>query len=216
MIIEAKQGRYNKIHISIDGEYLTTVDSDFWYSCGYVSGDSLDEGELAAFKGAAGSRRAFNAAMDLISRREHSKKELFTKLCRRFDLEAVENAVERLCEFGLVDDERFAELYAKELYERKNMGDRRIIYELSSRGISSEIAKNAVEALHNDSDVDETEENIQRIVDIIEKKYYNITNDEKQRRRAWNALQRLGYSPGDIRRAFNEFSESDFDSSEGW
>ena len=214
MIIEAKQGRYNKIHISIDGEYLTTVDSDFWYSCGYVSGDSLDDGELAAFKCAAGSRRAFNAAMDLLSRREHSKKELFTKLCRKFDSEAVESAVERLCELGMVDDERFAELYAKELYERKGMGDRRIIYELCSRGISGETAKAAVEALH--IDCDESEDNVQRIVDIIEKKYYNITNDEKQRRRAWNALQRLGYSPSDIRRAFNAFCESDFDSSEGW
>lgn len=214
MIIEAKQGRYNKIHISIDGEYLTTVDSDFWYSCGYVSGDSLDDGELAAFKSAAGSRRAFNAAMGLLSRREHSKKELFTKLCRKFDREAADSAVERLCELGLVDDERFAELYAKELYERKGMGDRRIIYELCSRGISGETAKAAVEALH--IDCDESEDNVQRIVDIIEKKYYNITNDEKQRRRAWNALQRLGYSPSDIRRAFNEFCESDFDSSEGW
>ena len=214
MIIEAKQGRYNKIHISIDGEYLTTVDSDFWYSCGYVSGDSLDDGELAAFKCAAGSRRAFNAAMDLLSRREHSKKELYTKLCRKFDSEAVESAVERLCELGMVDDERFAELYAKELYERKGMGDRRIIYELCSRGISGETAKAAVEALH--IDCDESEDNVQRIVDIIEKKYYNITNDEKQRRRAWNALQRLGYSPSDIRRAFNAFCESDFDSSEGW
>ena len=214
MIIEAKQGRYNKIHISIDGEYLTTVDSDFWYSCGYVSGDSLDDGELAAFKCAAGSRRAFNAALDLLSRREHSKKELYTKLCRKFDSEAVESAVERLCELGMVDDERFAELYAKELYERKGMGDRRIIYELCSRGISGETAKAAVEALH--IDCDESEDNVQRIVDIIEKKYYNITNDEKQRRRAWNALQRLGYSPSDIRRAFNAFCESDFDSSEGW
>ena len=214
MIIEGKQGRYNKIHISIDGEYLTTVDSDFWYSCGYVSGDSLDDGELAAFKCAAGSRRAFNAALDLLSRREHSKKELYTKLCRKFDSEAVESAVERLCELGMVDDERFAELYAKELYERKGMGDRRIIYELCSRGISGETAKAAVEALH--IDCDESEDNVQRIVDIIEKKYYNITNDEKQRRRAWNALQRLGYSPSDIRRAFNAFCESDFDSSEGW
>ena len=108
----------------------------------------------------------------------------------------------------------WAELYAKELYERKGMGDRRIIYELCSRGISGETAKAAVEALH--IDCDESEDNVQRIVDIIEKKYYNITNDEKQRRRAWNALQRLGYSPSDIRRAFNAFCESDFDSSEGW
>ena len=60
------------------------------------------------------------------------------------------------------------------------------------------------------------EDNLQRIVDILEKKYYNVAHDEKVCRRAVGALQRLGYSYGDIRRALNEFCESDFDSSEGW
>ncbi len=212
MKITAKQGRFNKIHISIDDEYLTTVDSDYWYSCGYISGDEIDERELAAFKSAAGSRRAFNAAADIISRREHSKKELLTKLKTKFDEEAAESAVERLCELGMVDDERFAHLYAEELYTRKNMGERRIRYELAAKGISSDITEYAIECLNEQIG----EDNVKRIVDIIEKKYYNITNDEKQRRRAWSALQRLGYSSTDIRHAFSEYDEENYDSSEGW
>lgn len=212
MKITAKQGKYNKIHISIDDEYLTTVDSDYWYSCGYISGDEIDERELAAFKRAAGSRRAFNAAADIISRREHSKKELLTKLKAKFDEEAAESAVERLCELGMVDDERFARLYAEELYGRKSMGERRIRYELSAKGISPDAAQHAIEYLNEQNG----EDNVKRIVDIIAKKYYNIMNDEKQRRRAWSALQRLGYSVSDIRHAFNEYYEGSFDSSEGW
>lgn len=212
MKITAKQGRFNKIHISIDDEYLTTVDSDYWYSCGYISGDEIDERELAAFKSAAGSRRAFNAAADIISRREHSQKELLTKLKSKFDEEAAESAVERLCELGMVDDERFARLYAEELYTRKNMGERRIRYELAAKGISPDITEYAIECLNEQIG----EDNVKRIVDIIAKKYYNITNDEKHRRRAWSALQRLGYSSTDIRHAFNEYDEESFDSSEGW
>lgn len=211
MIIQAKEGRYNKIHISIDGEYLLTVDSDYWYSCGYINGDEIDEQELAAFKIAAGSRRAFNAGADIISRREHSAKEVYTKLCRKFDSDVAEGAVERLCEIGMIDDERFARMYTEELYNKKGMGKRRILYELAVKGIDKGLTEQTVDEIINDE-----EDNIQRIVDILEKKYYNVAYDEKQRRRAWNALQRLGYSPSDIRRAFNEFCESDFDSSEGW
>ncbi len=211
MIITAKEGRFNKIHVNIDGEYLLTVDSDYWYSCGYINGDEIDERELAAFKDAAGSRRAFNAGADLISRREHSEKELYLKLSRKFEPEFVEAAISRLKEIGMVDDSRFARLFAAELYEKRGMGKRRILYELSLKGVDRNLAYDTVEEI-----VPEDEDNIQRIVDILEKKYYNIGNDGKQRRRAWSALERMGYSGSDIRRALNEFCESDFDSSEGW
>ena len=211
MIIQAKEGRFNKIHISIDDEYIASVDSDYWYSCGYISGDEINEEELAAFKDAVSSRRAFNAGADIISRREHSKKELFNKLCQKFSPEISAAAVERLCEIGMVDDERFAKMYAEELYHKKGMGERRILYELALKGIDKDLALNVTEEIISDE-----EDNIQRIVDILSKKYYNVSDDEKQRRRAWNALQRLGYSPSDIRRAFSQISESDFDSSEGW
>ena len=211
MKITAKEGRSDKIHISVDGEYLTTVDSAYWYSCGYVSGDEIDEQELAAFKSAAGSRRAFNAGADLIAKREHSEKELMTKLSRRFTPEESEEAVSRLRELGLVDDERFARMYAKELFERKGMGRRRISYELSLKGIESDIIQEITEEIFEDDD-----NNIQRIVDIIAKKYYNINSDEKVRRRAWAALQRLGYSYDEIRRAETAFSQNIYDEEEGW
>lgn len=210
MKITAKQGKSDKIHISIDGEYLTTVDSAYWYGCGYVSGDEINEQELAAFKSAAGSRRAFNAGADLIARREHSEKELRSKLMKRFSPEESEEAVERLIELGLVDDGRFARMYAKEMYERKGMGRRRIEYELAIRGIGGETARAVTDELFEDDD-----NNIQRIVDIIEKKYYNINSDEKVRRRAWAALQRLGYSYDEIRQAVRAFCDNDYDE-EGW
>lgn len=210
MKITAEHGKADKIHISIDGEYLLTVDSNYWYGCGYVSGDEIDEQELAAFKSAAGSRRAFNAAADLISKREHSSNELRQKLSRRFSAEECDAAVSRLCELGLVDDERFASLYSKELYERKGMGKRRIGYELAHKGIDGDIISAVTDELFEDD-----ENNIQRMVDIIGKKYYNIESDEKVRRRAWAAFQRLGYSSDEIRRAFSEYSLN-IDDEEGW
>lgn len=208
MIITAEEGRFDKIHIKIDGEYLLTLDRNYWYSCGYVSGDEINERELAAFKDAAGSRRAFNAGADLISRREHSTKELYSKLCKRFEPEFAADAVARLCEIGLLNDKRFAEMYADELYRKKGMGKRRILFELSQKGIDNDLAQSAVEELFEDE-----EDNIQRIVDIIEKKYYNIGNDEKVRRRAWAGLQRLGYSFDEIRRAQRMFLDTEIEES---
>ncbi len=207
MKITAEEGRYNKIHVHIDGEYLLTVDSAYWFSCGYVSGDEIDERELAAFKEAAGSRRAFNAGAQLISRREHSSRELYLKLLKNHEPEFAAEAVARLQKIGLLDDKRFAEMYANELFEKKGFGKRRILYELNAKGIDRSLAEDTVEELFFEED------NIQRMVDIISKKYYNIENDEKQRRRAAAYLMRAGYSGSEIRQAFNAFSQDFYEES---
>lgn len=206
MKITAKSGRKDKIHIYIDGEYLLTVDEIFWFSCGLVSGDEINEEELTAFEEAAGSRRAFNSAMNSLDYRDHSEKEIRAKLLRKHDADYVDEAVEKLIELDLVNDERYAENYARELFERKKFGKMRIKSELRAKGISADIANAAVEELFEEEEPD----NVQRIVDIIGKRYYNRMNDEVGRKKVFSALQRMGYSFSDIREAMSEFSDDEY------
>ncbi|MBD8962490.1 MAG: regulatory protein RecX [Ruminococcaceae bacterium] len=206
MKITAKSGRKDKIHIYINGEYLLTVDEIFWFSCGLVSGDEINEEELTAFEEAAGSRRAFNSALNSLDYRDHSEKEIRAKLLRKHDADYVDEAVEKLIELDLVNDERYAENYARELFERKKFGKMRIKSELRAKGISADIANAAVEELFEEEEPD----NVQRIVDIIGKRYYNRMNDEVGRKKVFSALQRMGYSFSDIREAMSEFSDDEY------
>lgn len=206
MKITAKSGRKDKIHIYINGEYLLTVDEIFWFSCGLVSGDEINEEELTAFEEAAGSRRAFNSALNSLDYRDHSEKEIRAKLLRKHDADYVDEAVKKLIELDLVNDERYAENYARELFERKKFGKMRIKSELRAKGISADIANAAVEELFEEEEPD----NVQRIVDIIGKRYYNRMNDEVGRKKVFSALQRMGYSFSDIREAMSEFSDDEY------
>ena len=206
MKITAKGGRKDKIHIYIDGEYRLTVDEIFWFSCGYISGDEIDEEELTAFEEAAGSRHAFNSALNSLDYRDHSEKEIRAKLMRKHGAEYVDEAVEKLIELDLINDRRYAENYARELFEHKKFGKIRIKSELIAKGIASDIASETVNSLFEDEEPD----NIQRIVDIIEKKYYNRMNDEVGRKKVFSALQRMGYSFSDIREAMSEFSDDEY------
>ena len=206
MKITAKSGRNDKIHIYIDGEYLLTVDEIFWFSCGLVSGDEINEEELTAFEEAAGSRRAFNSALNSLDYRDHSEKEIRAKLMRKHGVEYVDEAVEKLIELDLINDRRYAENYARELFEHKKFGKIRIKSELIAKGIASDIASETVNSLFEDEEPD----NIQRIVDIIEKKYYNRMNDEVGRKKVFSALQRMGYTFSDIREAMSEFSDDEY------
>lgn len=206
MKITAKQGRGTKIHIHIDGEYLLTVDEDFWFSSGYVSGDEIDDGDLAAFREAAGSRLAFNSAMFSLDMRDHSEREIRQKLSRKYDEQAVDTAVEKLLDLGLVNDRRYAELLTRELFERKKYGKNRVRSELYRKGIASDTVNEVLEEYENENEPD----NVQTIVDIIRKKYYNKLIDEKSRQKVVAALVRLGYSFSDIRQAMREFTSDDF------
>ncbi len=194
------------MHIGIDGEYLLTVDCDFWFSCGYISGDNINEDELAAFKDAAGSRCAFNSAMYSLDLRDHSERELRTKLSRKFDAEYVDTAIERLLDLGLLNDRRFAENYARELFVHKKYGKSRIKSELFVKGISFDIINDVLDELFEYEETD----NVQRIVDIIKKKYYNRMYDENGRKKVFAAMTRMGYGFSDIREAMRHYSDDEF------
>lgn len=194
MKLTYQNGRLHKIHIYVDGEYRLTVDDAFWFSERWHNLKEVNDEELAALTETVGSRRAFQSALDLLSRRDHSKKELLQKLSVKYTKAQAEEAVEQAQAAGLLDETRFAENYAQELYTRKGFGLRRIQMELTRKGIPREIAENALETLDKDDE--------NRIIVLLREKYRDaLTGDEKAKRRAVNALLRRGYSYSDIRSA---------------
>ena len=198
MKITAEKGKQNKIHVYCDGEYTFTVDAEYWFSSPYYSKDTVENEELAAFYEAVGSRCAFIAGLRLLSYRDHSEKELIMKLVQKgHKKNYAENAVEKLKEYRYVDDERVADIYAKDLFERKGMSVNGIVNELCRKGISREIAVNAAEKLDNDP--------ILRIIDLLNKKYSRYLIDEKGVKKTVVSLQRLGYRWSDINSALRRY-----------
>ena len=198
MKISVNVGKQNKIHILCDGEYKFTVDAEYWFSSPYHGVENINYEEQAAFFDAVGSRCAFIAGLRLLSYRDHSEKELVIKLVQKgHKKEYAENAVCKLKEYHYIDDERVAEIYAKDLFERKGMSVNGIISELCRKGIPREIALETVEKLDN--------EPILRIIDLIKKKYYRYLSDEKGVRKTVAALQRLGYRWSDINAALRQY-----------
>lgn len=185
----------------IDGEYVMNLDTQTLVENRFRVGREIDDDDLHEIIRLSNERRAKEKALWLISYREHSKKELEQKIKRTCDEESAQKAVERMEELGLVNDEKFARQYASQLMNQKHNAPRNIIYLLSQKGIDRELAESIVDELDFDAS-----ENIRA---VIQKKYKNI-NDEKIRRRAVAALQRLGYRWDDIKCVLDEYNEDDF------
>ena len=89
----------------------------------------------------------YNKALDLVSRREHSRHELLQKLNKRFPetIPIIEEALEKLILNNILDDERFAEMYLNSR-ARKGFGPKKIEMELYSKKVDSLLIGNAIEA----------------------------------------------------------------------
>lgn len=206
MKITVNRGKQNKIHISCDGEYAFTVDAEYWFSSPYYGKDNINEEELTAFYEAVGSRYAFISGLRILSYRDHSAKEVITKLVHKgHKREYAEAAVEKLIEYGYINDERYAEYLAESMLEHKGMNVRAINAELIYKGISKEIADNVIERLDFDP--------ILRIIELLNTKYARKISDEKGVKRTVASLQRLGYRWSDINSAFRrlEIETEDID-----
>lgn len=198
MKLTYKKGKGDKIHISIDGEYALTVDEMYFASLYLKDGQEISQEEYTALSETVNIRRAYNCAVSLLSRRDHSEKELLRKLKEKGYSEGAEAAVERLKQGGYVDDEHFCRLFASELVRLKGYGKRRIEQELYLKGVDREIIGNVLDEISFDSD---------KLSDIIKRRYLSKMTDEKGRQKAFNALLRLGYTYGEIRDALKNLDD---------
>ena len=88
----------------------------------------------------------YNKALDIISRREHSQKELSNKLIKKFNIpELVDSVIDGLLEKNLLNDYRYSESYVV-ARKRKGFGPKKIVYELVSRGVNENTASEVIDA----------------------------------------------------------------------
>lgn len=200
----AEPRRKGLVQLYLDGEAAVKIDAEIFLRSGLKPGNMLTDEELHELIQASDERRAQEKALYLLEHRSHSKKELTEKIARTAaSREAAQAAADHMEELGLLDDETYARDLARDLFLRKRYGAMKVKQELKLKGIDGELIDELLEQYGGE---EAAMENIQAVLD---KKYAGWEEDEKTRRRAFSALQRLGYSYGLIRQAMRS-DDSDF------
>ncbi|MBE7026993.1 MAG: regulatory protein RecX [Ruminococcaceae bacterium] len=82
--------------------------------------------------------KAKNKALNILSRRMHTKKELFDKLLRQGFLEGTASDVcEWACEYGFINDKEYARAYIQNCIVSKKYGIKRIKQALLYKGVDA-------------------------------------------------------------------------------
>lgn len=102
------------------------------------------------------ARRAIDAALNFLSYRQRTGREVRRKLVERgFSPEVIEAALARLAAVRLVDDEAFVAAYVRDRIAHRPMGVRRMIQELYLKGIAREVALPVIEETLREEETDE-------------------------------------------------------------
>ena len=187
---ETKKGRFS---VFADGEFLFSVHKDtFLLRPELAVGRQVTVETLEEIRLEDEALSCKEKALTLLEYSSHSAGRLAEKLRRHYPPETVEQVVQRLRELGLLDDDDYAERFARDLSERKKFGILRIRQEMRQRGLTSEQIEYATSLLRSDPE--------EKMREIIARKYPLAYEDEKVRRRAFSALMRMGYPAAEVRR----------------
>lgn len=158
-------------------------------------GMELDEDELAALKRSSERGLERQKALELLSRRPHSRKELKDKLLRRgISEDDAEDCVAWLADRGFLDDGEYAGAVARH-YTAKGYGAGRVRSELQRRGIDRELTADTLSDLPENSGK----------IDAFLARRLTDPHDRDAVRKVSAALFRRGFSWEEIRAALRRF-----------
>ena len=168
------------IHSSILGEY------------NLKEGMNVPEEAVTEIAEANEYRKARERALYLLDGRDYSFKELYEKLEVNYSEDICMRVCKSLAEMRLIDDRRYGELRARELFEVKKVGMFKAKMELRRRGLSDIIIEEVTEPYADEEDA------FARLEQLVERKYERYLVDEKGVKKVKSALLRQGYGYSEI------------------
>ena len=186
-------GRYN---IYVDGKYSFSLDELQLVQNGLHSGLEISEAQLEQLKSESDFGKNYIRAVDLISRRLRSEREIRDYAFRKqWTKSNTERVIERLKTRGYLDDQRFAELFFSSRHQSGRYSLKRIRLDLVKKGISSDIIDDLCRA-NGDSAA---------LLKLINKRINKY--DDENRLIAY--LARNGFRYDDIKSALDRYHQGD-------
>lgn len=197
-ITTTKKGRFALFN---NEEFLFSVDDDTLLRYDIYKGCTLLPQDIQEIQKYSETNKAKNQALRYLERRDYGEKELYNKLCLKYDSYTSASAMAYVQQLELINDERFAINRALSLHTRQK-SKRDIRYTLQQLGLSADVIQLAIENLPNNE--------VEKAYAILQKSYLTkLKNGDKQKVMA--ALARRGFAYQDIRKSIeqieNEFEE---------
>jgi regulatory protein len=142
---------------------------------------------------------AYNYALTLLAARPYASRALHRKLIqKKYSAADADDVIRRLLDNGLLNDERFAEQYARSKMLSTGASKRRVTQDLYRKGIKGDVATSAIANVIDQDEIDPAAV----IEGVARKRLAQLGNLEPAvlRRRLFAFLARRGYEVDEIKR----------------
>jgi regulatory protein len=205
--IETQRRDPERVNVYLDGEFAFGFSRLVAVSRGLVEGRSLSPAEVEALRAEDDVEKAFNAALNFLSFRPRSRREIEDYFRRRkLEPEVGVAVVERLERIGVLDDREFARFWVENRQTFRPRGTRALKAELRQKGIESEIIDDTL------ADIGDEEETAYQ-AGIKKARSYRTADEREFFRKMLGFLQRRGFPYGPAaaasRRIYREMTSAD-------
>ena len=197
----------DRVNIELDGEYAFSLYLETAVKYGLKKGKDLSNEEIQTYKKEDGRKYAFEAALNYLSYKARTTKEMVDYLKKKeMDEESIGYAIEKLEEYKYLNDEQYAEDYVKYYQSNPRYGAKMLEYRLIQKGISASIAKRVCETFRED-------EEGRVIIELIRKarKKYAGLEPIKQRDKIYRLLISKGFDYDKIKSIWRKVLEEDIE-----
>ncbi len=192
--ITAQRRSEQRVNIFLDGAYWVSLDIVQVIDFGISIGREISESQKAKIETESVFGKAYAAALNLISIRFRSEKEIRDYAWRKkWEPEIAERVIERLVAKGYLNDQRFAERWVEGRASTKPMSKRRVAMELAKKGVARDQADQALSTFDD-------ERSLRAVISKKRSRYGD-------RQKFIQYLMRQGFAYGDITTALQETEE---------
>ena len=204
--IEAQKRSKDRVNIYVDEEYFMAVYAELVYTHSLKKGMEIDKESLENLLHDEMYMKAKNKALTILSKSDQSEKKLKEKLLNDFDENIVEDVIDFLKGYKLINDNLLAEKIVHDNMNLSKFGKNKIKQNLYNKGIAASDIQDVLSQI----DPDDEYENAKY---LAEKRLKRLKGEDKNKinQKIYQHLAYKGFSYDIIKRVlrellnFNEF-----------
>lgn len=190
-----KIGKGQRYYLVLDEYNKFVIEAEILARHKIKTFDEIDSEKLNQILLENGDLAAFDRAISYLEKNIKTEKGIRQYLAQKgFLEESVDKAVDKLKEYGYINDELFAESYIRTYSSKK--GKKLLAYELSIKGVDKQIIDEKIEEL--------VDNELASCIEILTKYTKGKENNLKTRQKAYAYLAGKGFSSDVINQAIRE------------
>ena len=202
--IEAQKRSKDRVNIYVDEEYFMAVYTELVYTHSLKKGMEIDKESLENLLHDEMYMKAKNKALTILSKSDQSEKKLKEKLLNDFDENIVEDVIDFLKGYKLINDNLLAEKIVHDNMNLSKFGKNKIKQNLYNKGIAASDIQDALSQI----DPDDEYENAKY---LAEKRLKRLRGEDKNKinQKIYQHLAYKGFSYDIIKRVLRELLNFD-------